>query len=251
MSDKPAETGRGIALATLAWGLVAGSAWAGADIDGDVPFSLLDAPEVLGLINDGDEAVTDTIYVYLDGCPVLSITPPPSGYGAPDIAAVEVDGPCRRADSTAVTPAHFQAVSGGQAEGLHVKLLRSDATDEETPSGVALVLDIASFYPDAPRPEGNRPRFHIPGIFGDPSGDLTLAAGESDPAVLFGTGGLAANLASSFAGSGDRATANAFDDGKGAADTQSDTTITAVPLPATLLLLLWALHMLRSRVRRQ
>ena len=39
------------------------------------------APSVTGFVNDGDETVVDTVLLYMNGCPLVSITPPEGGRG--------------------------------------------------------------------------------------------------------------------------------------------------------------------------
>lgn len=211
--------------------------WQGAMAGGDggpLPDTLLGAPQVLGLIHDGDEAVSDTIYVYLDGCPILSITPPPDGYGDPKTTFVQSDGGCRPAGVGGITPAHVSAVGGGAGEGIHVKVKRGDPGAAAEGQGAALILDLSSVYPDRPEPAGN-PRFWVPGVFGDPSGDLTMAG--TGP---LWTGGPEGEVPAGLRRMGPRIAGDG-DDGSGLA---------TVPLPATFLLLLIALKWLRGVVRR-
>lgn len=236
---------------------------------------LLDEPSVLGLINDGDESVVETVYVYMDGCPLLSITPPENGRGDPQITMVDNAGNCVPAQGT--DPAARAQVVG--AGGMRVQLWQdnpSQATSAENDQGKALVVEISNLYPgNLPDPRdanpGDDPLFYIPGVLGDPSGDLLLASADGGGANPFGPGGGGWFGPGSGGGSGGGSgPGGGYGPGGGPGGFPGGPSsgpgfpggpsggnggfippsVTAVPLPATLLLLLWALQLLRSYVRR-
>ncbi|QIE42149.1 hypothetical protein G5B39_09430 [Rhodobacteraceae bacterium SC52] len=234
---------------------------------------LLDAPSVTGRINDGDESLVDTIYVYMDGCPIMSITPPAGGRGEPQVQMIDQSAGCVASRGTQ-DPADVAANGGG----MRVKLWNDDPSLIEAVNGGeaanprSLVVEVSSLYPDE-LPEttelmagGTAPQFSIPGFLGDPSGELILASGEgTNGGSLLGaaTGG---GMLYAGGGSGGSGGNSGTDNGTGffgGSDGSGGTgflaifggegsvpSVTAVPLPATLLLLLWALQLLRSRVRR-
>lgn len=244
---------------------------------------LLDAPSVTGRINDGDESLVDTIYVYMDGCPIMSITPPAGGRGDPQVQMIDQSAGC-----VATRGTQDPAVIAANGSGMKVKLWNDDPSLIEPVSGGdianprSLVVEISSMYPDE-LPEttelmagGTAPLFNIPGFLGDPSGELVLASsdgtngtnggtfmgggagggflyagggsgGSGGDGSAGGTGGTGGGTGI-FGGSDDTPGESGF---LGIFDGEGNTpSITAVPLPATLLLLLWALQLLRGRVRR-
>jgi len=210
------------------------------------------APSVTGFVNDGDETVVETVMLYMNGCPVVSITPPEGGRGMPVVTSIEQTGACVTGKGTQDS----EVLEARGDSGMHVQLWT--ASEAETPESSALVIEVSSLYPVADPSEeiarGLVPMFDIPGMFGDPSGDLTLASGGNGAGGgLWGGGGGAGWPGGGGGAGGGGGTPvpggtflNTSPDGGG----PSGPPIAAVPLPATLLLLLWALQLLRSYVRR-
>lgn len=252
------------------------------------PEFLLTEPPVTGFINDGDQSVVETVYLYLDGCPLVSITPPAGGKGNPIVTMVEPDGEC--ATSVGLADKDSLVVSDALREdgGMHVQLWQDDLSDDletvgddsDAAKGKSLIVEISNLYPSddngLPGGEGDpvfalgaAPTFWIPGVFGDPSGDLLVAAAASgdnggDNSVLFGAGpggglafigggGSGGGSGSGSGGSGGAPGGIFGGNGPGlpSAGNGGSPGVAAVPLPATLLLLLWALQMMRSYVRRR
>lgn len=230
---------------------------------------LLDEPPVTGLINDGDQSMVETVYIYMDGCPIVSITPPADGMGEPQITMIEPSGECVAGRGTQ-DPADL--VTTGEP-GMRVQLWKDDpslleAIEEDAieAQGRSLVVEIASLYPRATPaqqtsdgPSADVPPFYVPGVLGDPSGDLLLASGGPNGGGTV-IGGGSGTFISGNGGSGGGGGFFGGDDDNGIT-TIGDLLVnpggniplpdvTAVPLPATLLLLLWALQLLRSYVRR-
>ncbi|WP_146204978.1 hypothetical protein [Meridianimarinicoccus roseus] len=238
---------------------------------------LLDEPSVVGLINNGDQSTVETVYIYMDGCPIVSITPPESGRGRPQVTMIEPTGECVAGRGTQ-DPADLV---GTGAPGMLVQLWKDDPAlldpigeEAETAQATSLVVEIASLYPreeatptSATGPGTDQPGFFIPGPLGDPSGDLLLASGGPNsggtvfgggsPNFITGTGGPGGSGSGGGGGGGlfggpggsegTGPITNLFSDLTGGGNLPS---VTAVPLPATLLLMLWALQLLRSYVRR-
>jgi len=146
---------------------------------------------------------------------------------------------------------------------MHVQVW-NDASGEEGDDvvqtvGRTLIVDISNLYPAPRKPSGlfaGEPVFYIPGVFGDPSGNLIVASADDGPGVLLGGGRLPGGSVFGGGGSGgggDSGGSGIFNPGTpgGNGGSQPDLPdVTAVPLPATLLLLLGALVTLRSYVRR-
>lgn len=246
------------AMAAVALGVLAAPAvLAGAPTAPDGPEPVvLDEPSVTGLINDGDESLAEAVVVYLDGCPLLSIAPPADGSGKPAVTMAEPYGECVAVVSAAAQNGP-SPLAVGVEEGMHVQVW-NDAADEDgdevSPAGGrTLIVDISNLYP-VPRPSSGlfagEPVFYIPGVFGDPSGNLIVASADDGPDVLLG-GGIGPG-GSAFGGGGSGGS-GIFDPGTpggtgGSGPELPD--VTAVPIPATLVLLLGALFTLRSYVRR-
>lgn len=266
--------------------VAATSAFAGSP-DATTPELLVTEPPVKGFINDGDESIVETVYLYLDGCPLVSITPPANGKGNPVVTMIEPDGEC--ATSVGLADKASLVVSDELREngGMHVQLWQDDMSDldpvEDSP-GKSLIVEISNLYPPDGLPGGEgepvfalgtAPSFWIPGVFGDPSGNLLV--GVSNPngnggTPLFGSGP-GTNLG--FLGGGGGGGGNGSGGGSGGGPGGGSGTpgggifpgnggggpglpaggsspqVAPVPLPATLLLLLWALTMMRSYVRRR
>lgn len=207
------------------------------------------APSVTGFVNDGDETVVETVMLYMNGCPVVSITPPEGGRGLPVVTSIEQTGACVTGKGT-----QDPAVLAARGEsGMHVQLWTG--LEEEVPDASTLVIEVSSLYPDANPSDamasGLVPMFDIPGLFGDPSGDLTLASGGSGAGGgLWGGGGSAGWPGGGSGGGGTPVPGGNFLNTSPDGGSPSAPPIAAVPLPATLLLLLWALQFLRSYVRR-
>ena len=252
----------GVFSAVFGMCLAAPVAFAGSDPGGDLPETLLSEPAVLGLINNGDESVVDTIYIYLDGCPLLSIRPPPTGVGDPEVTVVERDGACTVTDSSDPSIEYLAAMGFGVSEGMHVRLQRDEGVDDPDVPGNALIMDISNLYPRPFLPGGGQPRFWPPGVFGDPSGDLVVASSGDGPATLFnrnrnaggfagggggsggpggGGGGGTGGPGGPFANPGPLPNPGAETGGPGVA---------SIPLPASLFLLMGALVWLRSFLQR-
>lgn len=205
------------------------------------------APSVRGFVNDGDEALVETVMLYMNGCPIVSITPPEGGRGMPVVTSIEQTGDCVAGRGTQ-DPTVLEARGDS---GMHVQLWTGadDGIDETR----ALVIEVSSLYPDVidTIARGAVPAFSIPGLFGDPSGDLTLAAAG-------GPGGGGGTVWGGGSGGGGWGGGTPVPGGTflntspegGTPSTPSTPPIAAVPLPATLLLMLWALQLLRSYVRR-
>jgi hypothetical protein len=223
----------------------------GADGVGPSDEIIQGAPSIRGFVNDGDEAMVETVMLYMNGCPIVSITPPEGGRGMPVVTSIEQNGTCVAGRGTQ-NPSVIEARGDG---GMHVQLWTGPggAPDESD----ALVIEVSSLYPDLlPDPTDAAPNgfvapFYIPGVFGDPSGDLTLAAGGGPGGGTIwggpGWGGPGGESGGSPVPGGSFLNATP---GGGGGGTPSTPPIAAVPLPATLLLLLWALQLLRSYVRR-
>ncbi len=216
------------------------------------------APSVTGFVNDGDETVVDTVLLYMNGCPLVSITPPDGGRGMPVVTSIEQSGDCVAGRGTEAGT----LIEARGDRGMHVQLW----TDPDAEDLASLVIEVSSLYPDA-LPEtmetmavGMAPSFFIPGVFGDPSGDLTLASGGGGGGGnVWGGGGTTPGWpgGGSGGGSGGGGSGGGNVPGGGFLNTTpggppppAPPPIAAVPLPATLLLLLWALQLLRSYVRR-
>lgn len=214
------------------------------------------APSIRGFVNDGDETVVETVMLYMNGCPLVSITPPEGGRGMPVVTSIEQNGDCVAGRGTQ-DPAIMEARGDS---GMHVQLWTSP--EDETDAANALVIEVSSLYPDAlpdateTMANGSVPPFFVPGLFGDPSGDLTLASaggGGNGGGSIWG-GGTGGGFGGGTGGSGGGTPLpgggflNTTPGGGGTPPTTPP--IAAVPLPATLLLLLWALQLLRSYVRR-
>jgi len=207
------------------------------------------APSVRGFVNDGDEAVVETVLLYMNGCPVVSITPPEGGRGMPVVTAIEQTGACVAGRGTQ-DPAVLEARGDS---GMHVQLWTGPESDTE--DGKALVIEVSSLYPAlVPAQAGNTgavPPFFVPGLFGDPSGDLTLAAGGGGSGgSVWGGGADGPGWGGGGSGGTPVPGGNFLNTTPGGGGSASTPPIAAVPLPATLLLLLWALQLLRSYVRR-
>lgn len=269
------------AIALAASPVFAGSPEAVAPVD-DI---LVTEPPVAGFVNDGDQTVVETLYVYMDGCPLLSITPPENGVGQPTITMIEPDGECATAvgladTSALVIPEHM--IGKG---GLHVQLWQDGESGVETVAadpqpGNSLILELSSLYPkgdgntpgssEDDRPVyalGTAPTFWIPGVFGNPSGSLDVASPDKPTNVVFGTGpvpGPTFSGGSNGGGGGggsDPVTlastpifpnpGESPNPGPGTPSGGNGPNIAPVPLPATLLLMLWALQLMRSYVRRR
>lgn len=255
MQDGPGRVSLGLVAAILCFPTLAWADAGGATGVGPSDAIIQGAPSVKGFVNDGDETVVETVMLYMNGCPVVSITPPEGGRGMPVVTAIEQTGACVAGKGTQ-DPAILEARGDS---GMHVQLW-TDA-QAETPDASTLVIEVSSLYPDALSPEtvarGIAPLFDIPGLFGDPSGDLMLAAGEGGGGGgLWGSGestgwpGGAGGGGGTGAGGGTPVPGGGFLNTAPDGGTTSVPPIAAVPLPATLLLLLWALQMLRSYVRR-
>lgn len=256
-------------------------------LDPEIETLVTEAP-VTGFINDGDQSVVETMFVYLDGCPLLSITPPESGVGTPLVTMIEPTGDCAAAVGLAdkadpVLPAAM--LDGG---GMHIQLWRDDpselqtiAADSSKPEeGRSLIIEVSSLYPPDPSQGGDdpvfalgtAPRFWIPGVFGDPSGNLTPTTlpGNGNGPVLFGNAPLNNNVFPFIGGGGGGGNGGVGPNtppnslvsspnpqgGNSPFDKNNPLGggtpgVAAVPLPATLLLLLWAFQMMRSFVRRR
>ncbi len=219
------------------------------------------APSVRGFVNDGDEALVETVMLYMNGCPLVSITPPEGGRGMPVVTSIEQTGECVAGRGTQ-DPAILEARGDS---GMHVQLWTG--ADDDSEDSNALVIEVSSLYPAAlPDPSGTVadgavPPFYIPGAFGDPSGDLTLASsgGGGGGGSLWGGGagwsggGSGGGSGGSGGGSGGGTSVPGggfLNTSPGGGGSPAAPPIAAVPLPATLLLLLWALQLLRSYVRR-
>lgn len=216
------------------------------------------APSVRGFVNDGDETVVETVMLYMNGCPLVSITPPDGGRGMPVVTSIEQTGDCVAGRGTQ-DPAILEARGDS---GMHVQLWTSP--EDEVEAANALVIEVSSLYPDAltdateTMATGSVLPFFIPGAFGDPSGDLTLASadggGGSGNSIWGGGTGSGGGFGGGTGGTGGKTSVpgggflNTTPGGGGFSP--STPPMAAVPLPATLLLLLWALQLLRSYVRR-
>lgn len=209
------------------------------------------APAVTGFVNDGDETVVETVMLYMNGCPVVSITPPEGGRGKPVVTSIEQTGACVAGKGTQ-DPAILAARGDS---GMHVQLWTGP--EVEAPDASTLVIEVSSLYPARdpadPTARGVVPMFDIPGLFGDPSGDLTLASGEGGTGGGLwgsGTGTGWPGGGGGGGGGGDTVPGGTFLNTAPDGGQPSTPPVAAVPLPATLLLLLWALQLLRSYVRR-
>ena len=257
----------GVFSAVFGMCLAAPVAFAGSDPGGDLPETLLSEPAVLGLINNGDESVVDTIYIYLDGCPLLSITPPPTGVGDPEVTVVERDGACTVTDSSDPSIEYLAAMGFGVSEGMHVRLQRDEGVDDPDVPGNALIMDISNLYPRPFLPGGGPPRFWPPGVFGDPSGDLVVASSGDGPATLFngnrnaggfvggggGAGGPGGGGSGGPGGGGTGGPGGPFATPSPLANPGAETGgpgVASIPLPASLFLLMGALVWLRSFLQR-
>lgn len=210
-------------------------------------------PPVTGFVNDGDETVVETVMLYMNGCPVVSITPPEGGRGTPTITSIEQTGACVAGRGTQDP----EVLEARGESGMFVQLWTGPDADAEDPA--TLVIEVSSLYPAAPSetPGAPTPMFDIPGLFGDPSGDLTLAAGggPGGGGTIWGGGGGGGGWPGGGGSGGGGGGDDPFPGGTFLNTTPgggepSVPPIAAVPLPATLLLLLWALQLLRSYVRR-
>lgn len=239
---------------------------------------LVTEPPVAGFVNDGDQTVVETLYVYMDGCPLLSITPPENGKGQPVITMIEPDGECATAVGLADTSSIVIPDDMVDKGGLHVQLWQDDPSDVETiaadpdPSN-SLIIELSNLYPpgdtlpgqddgDAVYALGTGPVFfNIPGVFGDPTGTLTNGANKPQN-VMFGPGPVQPSFGngpnSGGGGGGDTVLASTplfptggSTSGPGTPSGGNGPSIAPVPLPATLLLMLWALQLMRSYVRRR
>lgn len=234
----------------------------GADGVGPSDDIIQGAPSVTGFVNDGDETVVDTVLLYMNGCPVVSITPPEGGRGMPVVTSIEQTGDCVAGRGTS----DGNVIEARGDRGMHVQLW----TDPEAEDLASLVIEISSLYPDAfpdsteTRAGGVAPLFYIPGVFGDPSGDLTLASSGGNGGGAGGTlwggggsspgwpggGGSGGGSGGGTGGGGGNLPGGGFLNTTPGINPPPAPPIAAVPLPATLLLLLWALQLLRSYVRR-
>ncbi|MCA8882497.1 MAG: hypothetical protein KDA50_01870 [Rhodobacteraceae bacterium] len=243
---------------------------------------------VTGFVNNGDQSVVQTLFVYLDGCPLLSLTPPASGKGRPEVTMIEPTGDCATAVGLADKDSLVLPVDMIDDGGMHIQMWQDDPSDLETvaadpsnPGGDSLIIEVTSLYPEDTIPSDDddptvlafgAPRFWIPGVFGNPSGSLLVPAAvpgnRPDPRILFGQSPLntpgfpraSGPNGPGTNGPGNTATppgaspifVSAPNPGGGNGPFDSGTPgVAAVPLPATLLLLLWAFQMLRSFVRRR
>lgn len=270
--------------------LVAGAAQADAPT-ASMPENDTLVPEapVLGFVNNGDQSVVQTLFVYLDGCPLLSLTPPASGKGRPEVTMIEPTGDCATAVGLADKDALVLPADMVDDGGMHVQMWQDDPSDLETvaadpssPGGDSLIIEVTSLYPEDTIPSddddptvlafGGVPKFWIPGVFGNPSGSLLVPAAapgnRPDPRILFGQTPLNSPgfpRASGPGGSGPNGPGTGTtppgappifvsspNPGGGSGPFDGGTPgVAAVPLPATLLLLLWAFQMLRGFVRRR
>jgi hypothetical protein len=248
--DRLGRITRGTVCAILCLpGLAMADAY-GADGVGPSDEIIQGAPSVRGFVNDGDETLVETVMLYMNGCPVVSITPPEGGRGVPIVTSIEQTGECvagRGTQGAAVLEARGDS-------GMHVQLW-TDA-DGETDAGDALVIEVSSLYPDVIEPVVTGPvlPFYIPGVFGDPSGDLTLASGGGGGGgTVWGGSPGGSGWGGGGSGGGTPVPGGGFlntPPGGGGGGSPSTPPLAAVPLPATLLLMLWALQLLRSYVRR-
>ncbi|OSP55539.1 hypothetical protein [Pseudoruegeria sp. SK021] len=237
---------------------------------GPTPEMLLTAPSTERLVRDGDETVVDTFYVYLDGCPLLSLSPGVSLTSPPTVTMIDQSGGCAAAAVTApvVSPAAALEAGGAANDGLLVRLRSDDlggaargASEDEAitvadlSSGRALIVDIASLAPKGVFADGAAvgekvagpvPPFKIPAIVGGPAGLIPASATPGSSVGLGGGGG--------FGGGG-----NGGDFGGGSGGTIGGSSgkltptpeIAAVPLPYTLILLFGAFYALRRVVHRR
>lgn len=228
----------------------------GADGVGPSDDIIQGAPSVTGFVNDGDETVVETVLLYMNGCPLVSITPPDGGRGMPVVTTIEQTGECVAGRGTG----DGTVIEARGDTGMHVQLW----TDGENDDPAALVIEVSSLYPDA-YPDavetaagGLAPSFYIPGVFGDPSGNLTLASGGGgNGGIIWGGGGNTPGWPGGGSGGGGGGSTGGGGNVPGGflnttpgVSQPPEPPIAAVPLPATLLLLLWALQLLRSYVRR-
>lgn len=226
------------------------------------PEMILTSPSTEHLIRDGDESVVDTLFVYLDGCPLLSITPDENRIGPPSITYIDPTEGCSAVarDVPDVSPAAVWQAGGGTPEGLRIRLMRDDAADYPdgedtlTPAsmprpGTSIIVDIESLKDDPVFADGT-PRgipgipaigpvtpFIIPDILGgSPAGPGVVPVSVSGvPGNPFNPGG---------GGSGGRPNGSLTPNGGQTPE------IAAVPLPYTLIMLFGALYALRRMVRR-
>ncbi len=218
-----------------------------------------DAADEPGLIADGDTAVAGQVYIYLDGCPLVSVTPPANGRGEPKVVVLQ--------DRSACTPVSSaqQAAAGDNppVPGLQVQLFgEAGAAPEPQGEDVTLasggssdlgtmVIELSNLYPPLLRSRPPAPPFWIPGVFGDPSGDLMIAARQDLDGAE--TGGIL-RAGSTARGSDDDGRAmpalSPFSNPAGLAGAPQlvPAPVAAIPLPAPLLMLgmaLCLLHWLR------
>lgn len=199
-------------------GLVVAVPLAFADGDGLVvediaptPDMIVTTPSTDRLIKDGDESVVDTVMVYLDGCPLLSLTPGAVEGSPPTVVMLDRTEGCVPADGSApeVSPAALWASGANIADnGLFVQVHRDGADGSDPGSAVpvafqgpTLVIDIADLsrkpvFADGsaggPTVSGPVPPFYIPAVInGTPVAGLIPAStgpGGSFPGS-FGSGG--------------------------------------------------------------
>lgn len=252
----PQSRTRSIAVGMLCMALavpsmVRGDAY---DVDGVGPSEdiIQGAPSVSGFVNDGDETVVETVLLYMNGCPLVSITPPDGGRGMPVVTTIEQTGDCVAGRGTGTAT----VLEARGDTGMHVQLW----TDAENDDPASLVIEVSSLYPDVVETAVGAiaPLFAIPGVFGDPSGDLTLASGGGGAGGSIWGGGAnapgwpggAPGGVGGGGGGGGNIPGGSFLNTTPGVSAPPAPPIAAVPLPATLLLLLWALQLLRSYVRR-
>lgn len=229
------------------------------------PEMLLTSPSTENLIRDGDESVVDTLFVYLDGCPLLSISPDENRIGPPNITYIDPTEGCSAVarDVPDVSPAAVWQAGGGAPDGLLVRLMRDDAADnpdgDDTLTlasmprpGTSIIVDIESLRDDPIFADGARRG--IPGI--PVSGPVTpfmipdfLGGGPAGPGVV-PVSGVPGNIFNP--GGGGTGGGGTGGGPKGSLTPNGGQTpeIAAVPLPYTLIMLFGALYALRRMVRR-
>jgi len=200
------------------------------------------APDASGLasrdavgrhIESAGEMLARQIYLYYEGCPVLSVTPPEAGRGEPQVALLETDETCLRTAS---------ASQSGADPGLHVHVWRDGVEPASGDQIESVVIEVSNLYPALEPTRPGAPPFWIPGLFGDPSGNLTIVArgggavGATAPGGGFGSGAPTGVFSRVTTGS------------EGSASGGGPGDVAPIPLPLSIVLLAAAistLHVIR------